>query len=48
LSLAKGEIIVQKKHFSEKNLGNFLTQEFYTSLKTAQNSASFDTLRSQF
>jgi hypothetical protein len=34
-----------KNRFSEKQIfGNFLTQEFYTFLKSAQNSASFDTL----
>jgi hypothetical protein len=32
----------------EKIFGNFLTQEFYTFLKSAQNSASFDTLQAQF
>jgi hypothetical protein len=38
-----------KNHFSEKKIfGNFLTQEFYTFLKSAQNSASFDTLHAQF
>jgi hypothetical protein len=30
--------------FGEKIFGNFLTQEFYTFLKSAQNSVSFDTL----
>jgi hypothetical protein len=30
--------------FREKIFGNFLMQEFYTFLKSAQNSASFDTL----
>ncbi len=34
--------------FWEKILGNFLTQEFYTFLNSAQNSASFDTLHAQF
>ncbi len=38
-----------KNRFSEKKIfGNFLTQEFYTFLKSAQNSASFDTLHAQF
>jgi hypothetical protein len=38
-----------KNRFSEKKIfGNFLTQEFYTFLKSAQNSASFDTLHGQF
>ena len=37
-----------KNHFSEKILGNFFTQEFYTVLKSVQNSASFDTLCAQF
>jgi hypothetical protein len=32
----------------QKIFGNFLTQEFYTYLKSAQNSASFDTLHTQF
>ncbi len=29
-------------------MGNFLTQEFYIFLKSAQNSASFDTLHAKF
>jgi hypothetical protein len=38
-----------KNRFSEKKIfGNFLTKEFYTFLKSAQNSASFDTLHAQF
>jgi hypothetical protein len=33
---------VAKNHFSEKKIfGNFLTQEFYTFLKSAQNSDLF-------
>ncbi len=41
--------IFAKKHFSEKkNFRNLLTQEYYTFLKAAQNSASFDTLCAQF
>jgi hypothetical protein len=35
--------ILQKIVFLRKKFGNFLTQEFYTFLKSAQNSASFDT-----
>jgi hypothetical protein len=36
-------------HFSEKKIfRNFLAKEFYTFLKSAQNSASFDTLCAQF
>ncbi len=40
--------ILQKSFFWEKIFGNFLTQEFYTFLKSVQNSASFDTLHTQF
>jgi hypothetical protein len=40
--------ILQKIVFLRKIFGNFLTQEFYTFLKLAQNSASFDTLHAQF
>jgi hypothetical protein len=40
--------ILQKSFFWEKIFGNFLTQEFYTFLKSAQNSAFFDTLHGQF
>jgi hypothetical protein len=32
----------------KKIFGNFLKQEFYTFLKSAQNSASFDTLCAQY
>ncbi len=48
--LAKRKIILHTTvlNFWEKILGNFLTQEFYTVLKSAQNSASFDTLCAQF
>ncbi len=38
----------KKSFFWEKIFGNFLTQEFYTFLKSAQNSASIDTLHAQF
>ncbi len=34
--------------FWEKIFGNFLTQEFYTFLKSKQNSVSFDTLWGKF
>jgi hypothetical protein len=37
----------KKAFFWEKIFGNFLTQEFYTFLKSAQNSASFATLCTQ-
>ncbi len=37
-----------KDFFWEKIFGNFLTQEFYTFLKLAKNSASFDTLFARF
>jgi hypothetical protein len=37
-----------KSVFLRKHFGNYLTQEFYTLLKSAQNSASFDTLYGQF
>ncbi len=40
--------ILQKIVFWEQFFGNFLTQEFYTFLKSAQNSASFDTLHGPF
>jgi hypothetical protein len=40
--------ILQKIVFLRKILGNFLTQEFYTFFKSAQNSASFDTPHAQF
>jgi hypothetical protein len=47
--LAKGKtFFTEKLNFPRKNLGNFLTEEFYTFLKSAQNSASFDTLHAQF
>ncbi len=40
--------ILQKIFFLRKKIfGNFLMQEFYTFLKSAQNSASFDTLYAQ-
>ncbi len=38
----------KKLFFWEQIFGNFLTQEFYTFLKSAQNSASFDTVHSRF
>ncbi len=38
----------KKSFFWEKIFGNFLTQEFYTFLNSAQNSASFNTLHTQF
>ncbi len=55
LSLAKGKKVFTEKlpftdflqksvFFWEKIFRNFLRQEFYTFLKSAQNSASFDTL----
>ncbi len=40
--------ICKKAFFCEKIFGNFLMQEYYTFLKSAQNSASFDTLCAQF
>jgi hypothetical protein len=42
------ENLAKKCFFWEKISWNFLTQEFYTFLKSAQNSASFDTLWAQF
>jgi hypothetical protein len=40
--------ILQKIVFLKKSFGNFLMQEFYTFLKSAQNSASFDTNFKEF
>ncbi len=42
------EKFCKKSLFWEKIFGKFSTQEFYTFLKPAQNSASFDTLVAQF
>jgi hypothetical protein len=44
----KTEFLRRKSFFGEKIFGNFLTQEFYTFLKLAQNFASFDTLCAPF
>ncbi len=48
----KGKKFLQKnwifRDFLRKNLWELLAQEFYTFLKSAQNSASFDTLCAQF
>jgi hypothetical protein len=50
LEFGKREKFVKRKteFFCRDFVGNFLTQEFYTFLKSVQNSASFDTLCAQF
>jgi hypothetical protein len=48
LEFSKGEKNFIEKLISEKKILNFLTQESYTFIKSAQDSASFDTLCAEF